>query len=224
MTSMSLGHSPCMQVHSAITKSLCGHYQKVCHGMICSSSYLPSIFGLVAVLGVQLDIWSHRTLPFHFLLLVCEFDSLSMPCQLCKSNSCHSIETLMLLHVCICSPCVLQVVFAFITAIGIGANDISNSFATSVASRALSLAQVVVVGGICEVLPPSPLHMCMHTHTCMGTRRYVWLHARKCMFRMPISFLYKMTSQKTQEGLWSAVFGRGPPGCRGYIHNKVRRC
>lgn len=47
----------------------------------------------------------------------------------------------------------LTVVFAFATAVGIGANDISNSFATSVASRALSLSQVVILGGICEVGP-----------------------------------------------------------------------
>mmetsp|Transcript_3963 Transcript_3963/g.11520 ORF Transcript_3963/g.11520 Transcript_3963/m.11520 type:complete len:579 (+) Transcript_3963:262-1998(+) len=46
----------------------------------------------------------------------------------------------------------LTVVFAFGTAVGIGANDISNSFATSVASGALSLAQIVVIGGLCEFL------------------------------------------------------------------------
>ncbi|KAK9820365.1 hypothetical protein WJX72_009500 [[Myrmecia] bisecta] len=37
-------------------------------------------------------------------------------------------------------------------AYGIGANDVANSFATSVASRAISLRQCVVIAGICEFL------------------------------------------------------------------------
>ncbi|KAL6767359.1 hypothetical protein ACKKBF_B34960 [Auxenochlorella protothecoides x Auxenochlorella symbiontica] len=44
----------------------------------------------------------------------------------------------------------LSVVFGFLTAVGIGANDMANSFATTVASRALTLGQVVIVAGICE--------------------------------------------------------------------------
>lgn len=46
----------------------------------------------------------------------------------------------------------LTVIFAFGTAIGIGANDMANSFATTVGSRALTLGQVVILGGICEFL------------------------------------------------------------------------
>ncbi|KAK2075849.1 hypothetical protein QBZ16_001590 [Prototheca wickerhamii] len=44
----------------------------------------------------------------------------------------------------------LSVVFAFLTAVGIGANDMANSFATTVASRALTLGQVVILAGIME--------------------------------------------------------------------------
>jgi sodium-dependent phosphate transporter len=46
----------------------------------------------------------------------------------------------------------LTVIFAFIAAFGIGANDMANSFATTLGSRALSLGMVVVVAAICEFL------------------------------------------------------------------------
>jgi sodium-dependent phosphate transporter len=46
----------------------------------------------------------------------------------------------------------LTVIFAFLTAFGIGANDMANSFATTIGSKALSLGAVVVLAGICEFL------------------------------------------------------------------------
>lgn len=46
----------------------------------------------------------------------------------------------------------LAVVFAFAAAFGIGANDLANSFATSLGSRALSLGAVVCIAGVCEFL------------------------------------------------------------------------
>jgi sodium-dependent phosphate transporter len=44
------------------------------------------------------------------------------------------------------------VVLALIAAFGIGANDMANSFGTTLGSRALTLGMVVVVAGICEFL------------------------------------------------------------------------
>lgn len=44
----------------------------------------------------------------------------------------------------------LAVVVAFATAMGIGANDVANSFATSVGSKSLTLVQALVIAGIFE--------------------------------------------------------------------------
>lgn len=44
----------------------------------------------------------------------------------------------------------LGLCFAFLDAWNIGANDVANSFATSVSSRSLTLAQAMTIGAICE--------------------------------------------------------------------------
>ena len=44
------------------------------------------------------------------------------------------------------------VIFAFLDAWNIGANDVANSFATSVSSRSLTLMQAMVVATFCEFL------------------------------------------------------------------------
>eukprot|EP00898_Chlorokybus_atmophyticus_P000453 jgi/Chlat1/1408/Chrsp12S00101 len=41
-------------------------------------------------------------------------------------------------------------VFSFISAFGIGANDIANAFASSVGSKALTMPQVILIGAVCE--------------------------------------------------------------------------
>ncbi len=46
----------------------------------------------------------------------------------------------------------ISMLFAFLDAWNIGANDVANSFATSVSSRALKYWQAMVLGGICEFL------------------------------------------------------------------------
>ena len=43
-------------------------------------------------------------------------------------------------------------IFAFMTAFGIGANDVANAYASSVGSRALNIKQAVVLAGIFEFL------------------------------------------------------------------------
>ncbi|BFZ62921.1 Na+/Pi symporter [Saitoella coloradoensis] len=46
----------------------------------------------------------------------------------------------------------LGLIFAFLDAYGIGANDVANSFATSVSSRSLTLMQACFLAAICEFL------------------------------------------------------------------------
>ena len=41
-------------------------------------------------------------------------------------------------------------VFSFVAAMGIGANDVANAYATAVGSRALSMSQAVVLATIFE--------------------------------------------------------------------------
>jgi len=45
----------------------------------------------------------------------------------------------------------LGIVFAFADAFNIGANDVANSFSTSVSSRSLTLRQAAVIATFCEV-------------------------------------------------------------------------
>jgi sodium-dependent phosphate transporter len=44
----------------------------------------------------------------------------------------------------------LGICFAFLDAWNIGANDVANSFATSVSSRSLTLRQAMLIASICE--------------------------------------------------------------------------
>ena len=45
----------------------------------------------------------------------------------------------------------LGIVFAFADAFNIGANDVANSFSTSVSSRSLTLRQAALIATFCEV-------------------------------------------------------------------------
>ncbi|GAQ79899.1 hypothetical protein KFL_000400430 [Klebsormidium nitens] len=46
----------------------------------------------------------------------------------------------------------ISTVVSFICAFGIGANDVANSFATSVGSKALSMPQAIMIAAVCEFL------------------------------------------------------------------------
>lgn len=46
----------------------------------------------------------------------------------------------------------LGTIFSFVCAFGIGANDVANSFATSVGSRALTMPQALMIAAVCEFL------------------------------------------------------------------------
>jgi solute carrier family 20 (sodium-dependent phosphate transporter) len=45
----------------------------------------------------------------------------------------------------------LGIIFAFADAFNIGANDVANSFSTSVSSRSLTLKQAALIAALCEV-------------------------------------------------------------------------
>jgi phosphate/sulfate permease len=45
----------------------------------------------------------------------------------------------------------LGIVFAFLDAFNIGANDVANAFSTSVSSRSLTLRQAALIATFCEV-------------------------------------------------------------------------
>lgn len=47
---------------------------------------------------------------------------------------------------------VLSIPIAFMVAFGIGANDLANSFGSSVGTKALKMWQAVIIAGICEFL------------------------------------------------------------------------
>lgn len=44
------------------------------------------------------------------------------------------------------------VIFGFIMAFGIGANDVANAFATSVSAKSITLKQAVMIAAVCEFL------------------------------------------------------------------------
>ena len=44
----------------------------------------------------------------------------------------------------------IAMIFAFLDAWNIGANDVANSFATSVSSRSLTMKQAMCIGGVME--------------------------------------------------------------------------
>lgn len=44
----------------------------------------------------------------------------------------------------------LGMIFAFLDAWNIGANDVANSFATSVSSRSLTMRQAMMIATVCE--------------------------------------------------------------------------
>ncbi len=44
----------------------------------------------------------------------------------------------------------LGMIFAFLDAWNIGANDVANSFATSVSSRSLTMKQAMMIATVCE--------------------------------------------------------------------------
>lgn len=46
----------------------------------------------------------------------------------------------------------IGMIFAFLDAFNIGANDVANSFATSVSSRSLTLRQAMYIAAVCEFL------------------------------------------------------------------------
>lgn len=51
----------------------------------------------------------------------------------------------------------LGVIFAFLDAFNIGANDVANSFSTSVSSRSLTLRQAALIATFCEVRDHFPI-------------------------------------------------------------------
>ena len=55
----------------------------------------------------------------------------------------------------------LGIVFAFADAFNIGANDVANSFSTSVSSRSLTLRQAALIATFCEVTTKRPFSLCL---------------------------------------------------------------
>ena len=56
----------------------------------------------------------------------------------------------------------VTLITAFISAFGIGANDVANSFATAIASKTLTLAKACIIAGLMEFLGAVLLSLKLH--------------------------------------------------------------
>ena len=83
----------------------------------------------------------------------------------------------------------LGIVFAFADAFNIGANDVANSFSTSVSSRSLTLRQAALIATFCEVRAPFDLGVWLRGPSFWG--RCCWVRGlrRRCDRRLVGSLL-----------------------------------
>ena len=131
---------------------------------------------------------------------------------------------------------VISSIFMFITAAGIGANDVANAFATSVGSKALSMKAAVAIAAVCELggalvmgshvtetirkgiaktecfedTPAQLMYGCMWVLASVGA----WLFLAS-KYEMPVS-----TTHSTVGGMIGMAIALGGPGCVNWIKMK----
>ena len=91
---------------------------------------------------------------------------------------------------------ILGGISSFFAAMGIGANDVANAFATSVGSRALTIKQAVIIAGVFECLGA----ILMGSHVADTIRKGIADY--KCFEESPELLMYGCMCVMIAVGLW----------------------